>query len=319
MKLFFYLFGLLALTTFASLSVGPSGFSAWELITNDLNTQNFIFELRLNRTLAALFVGGLLALSGVYLQTLLRNPLAEPYTLGLSGGASLGAVLGVLLGAKFLSVSLFSFFGAWAVALIITWVSRSKSLRSSKTIILFGIMISFFCGSVVSLIASLLDHDKLSKVYVWMLGQVGTALDTYWPAGAFALLIGMTWGLLNVRRLDLLLIDEDVASSREKRVISFRILLILIVTLMTSVSVALTGLIGFVGIVVPHIAKLLISSSRHKKLIPVAAVLGGVFLVAADTLGRLVSGVNEVPAGGITALIGSPILVYLLTRARRAA
>ena len=301
----------LILSIFLSLNIGGSGLTLFSDGQVGLPYEA-ILQLRALRTAAAFFVGSSLALSGVYLQSLLKNPLAEPYTLGLSGGASLGAVIGVILGLDFTLLAVTAFLGCWGASALVTLVARRQKIGSSKTIILFGIMLSFLSGAVVSLLTSVLNPNKLHSVYSWMIGQVGTPLDEFWWIAAGASALGLLSGILFHRRFDLLLVDSQVLSGISTESQRAGLQIIFLVTLMTSVAVSVAGLIGFIGIIVPHIAKMLLKTSRHRAVVPLAFLVGGTFLILADTLGRSLSLTSEVPAGGITALIGAPFLIYLL-------
>lgn len=310
-KLNFFLVLLITLVSliFISLSIGSSGLSFFELISSDSIFEKTIFyDLRLPRTMLAVFVGCLLAGSGLLLQSLLQNPLSEPYTLGLSGGASLGTVLFIALGVSTDFVAIGSFLGCWAVTLLI--LKARKIIFNSRSLILFGVMISFLCGAIVTLLITLLEPQNLPTAMFWLIGQVGYH-GKYWPLVAVCFFVVLIWVVKNHKKLDMFLIDTKTANAIRKDS-GVRTSVILLVSLMTSVAVCFSGLIGFVGLLTPHIAKMYLKTSKHLSSFLFSSILGGIFLLLADVLARWLGGDLDIPAGSITAIVGAPFFIYIL-------
>ena len=301
--------GLLCLI-FVSLSVGSSGLNLFDLIKSDSPQNKTIFiDLRFPRTMLAIFIGCLLAGSGLLLQSLLQNPLSEPYTLGLSGGASLGAVLFITLGAKPEFIAVGSFLGCWVVTLLII-KARKFLIFNSKSLILFGVMISFLCGAIVTLLITLLEPNNTHSAMFWLIGQVGYH-GRYWPLACISFFIVLFWVIKNHKNLDMFLVDTRTskAINQDSKI---RTKVILLVSLMTSVAVCFSGLIGFVGLLTPHIAKMYLKTSKHLVSFLFSSILGGIFLLLSDILARVLGGSLELPAGGITAIVGAPFFIYIL-------
>lgn len=312
LKLNFFLISLISLIslTFISLSIGSSGLGFFELINSDSIFEKTIFyDLRLSRTMLAVFVGCLLAGSGVLLQSLLQNPLSEPYTLGLSGGASLGTVLFIALGVRTDFVAIGSFLGCWGVTLLIL-KARKIFIFNSRSLILFGVMLSFLCGAIVTLLITLLEPKNLPTAMFWLIGQVGYH-GKYWPLVAVCFFVVLIWVVKNHKKLDMFLIDTKTANAIRKDS-KVRTSVILLVSLMTSVAVCFSGLIGFVGLLTPHIAKMYLKTSKHLSTFLFSSILGGIFLLLADVLARWLGGDLDIPAGSITAIVGAPFFIYIL-------
>ena len=314
MKLFALLISLIFMVV-ASFSVGPSHFTLFDLHHNDSASLVF-WDIRLPRTMAAVFVGASLGLGGALLQTLLRNPLAEPYTLGLSGGASLGAVIAIALKLRPLEVTvpgvatLFCF----ATALLILSFSFKRSMNTSKNLILAGVMVSLFFGSVVVLILSILSAEQIQTALFWMMGQVGTERDASWPLSAIAFGLAIIWTRFNNSNLDRLLLGESIAQSLGTSVSNLNLQIISVVSILVSACVSVAGLIGFVGLLAPHLTKLWFRTHRHQRFTIYSSLMGSVLLLTSDVLSRIVGGDREIPTGGLVALIGAPTLIYRLFR-----
>jgi iron complex transport system permease protein len=306
---------------FCSLFFG-SGDVAYDSVRRWLSGQDvdestvFILQnLRLPRTLVCISVGASLGLAGALLQTLLRNPLAEPYTLGLSGGASLGAILAILLRLQpqWLFTPFFATIGCLLATLFVLGMNRDQSSRS-KTLILSGVMVSLFCGSFVILLLTWLEPFQIQSALFWMMGQVGTERDSWWYLSWLVFLLLFIYAFFNARKLDLLLLGEDVAQTRGLPLRKFQIQMVICVAILCSTSVAIAGLIGFVGLLAPHISLLSSRTNRHRIFLVLSSCLGAVLLLLADVLARLLVTDRELPAGGLIALFGAPFLIYLLNR-----
>jgi iron complex transport system permease protein len=276
------------------------------------------FEIRFPRTMAALFVGAALGLSGLLLQSLTKNALSEPFTLGISGGASLGAVSMIALGQSSFVVGAGGLMGSWLTTLIILLTMR-LSRFSENFVVLTGMMISFFCGSIVTLIIAFLSPDQIMSSVYWMMGQLGTSRDHHWPALSILVLVSMALVTFKSKSLDGLLVDSRLGPSLNAQALGSHknanlYLVVLLVTALTSVSVSIAGLIGFVGLTAPHIAKWFSKSVTHKKRAIYSAFVGANLLLLSDFLARWIGGDRSVPSGGLMAVMGAPILVYILIR-----
>lgn len=307
---------LLAVVFVAALGVGPlgvlpsagtgagTGGTDWAVLTG----------LRLPRALAAVLVGAALAGSGAALQAVFRNPLAAPDILGVSSGAALGAGLAIWSGAPAWGVQVFAFAGALsAVGLVALFARVMRSHEPTPTLILCGIAIAALLSSALALVTSLADPARqLPAITYWLLGSLGGA--TRAELGFAAALIGVGLaGLWLLRwRVDALLLPDDEASALGHEPARLRLLTIAAASLAASAAVALTGLIGWVGLLLPHAARLL-AGATFARAFPLACAGGALFLLAIDAAGRALSPV-EVPPGVGTALVGVPLLLWLLAR-----
>lgn len=316
------LFIVLIFAVLLSLSVGSSDISFNQVLSwvfgqsLDSSDAYILTELRLPRTLTCIAVGGGLALAGFLLQLLLDNPLAEPYTLGLSGGASLGALSALLLGLspQFIAFPIGGFVGCLLVGfLILTVILRTRNFQS-RLLVLFGIMISLFCGAIIVVMVSLLEPQQMTTAMQWMMGHSGTARDVWWPMTTLVLAVSLLWSWLRARPLDSLLLGENLAQASGTPLKKIRIEIVIAVSLLTATSVALMGLVGFVGLIAPHSSYFLIKSRRVRASLASTAMLGALTLLSADIVGRLIGGDREIPAGSLVALVGAPFLSWLIIR-----
>ncbi len=307
-----------------SMITGSSDTGFWDiynwLMGQTLPTEKiYIIEnLRWNRTWTCLLVGASLSLSGLLLQTLLNNPLAEPYTLGLSGGASLGVVLAMIFlpFSQTVSLPLGGFVGCLIVTLIIGRMAMRESLSVSYHLVLLGVMISLFCGSLVILTLSLFEPSQLQTAFLWMVGRAGTERDRWWPLLAIALTLSACWTFSRLYALDKLLLGDEMAHSLNTKIKKLRLEIIINVGLLTALSASLMGLVGFVGLIAPHLSTLITGTRRHLQNTIGSLLLGGGLLLGADVLGRYIGGLKEIPAGSLIALIGAPFLMFLLFQKR---
>jgi iron complex transport system permease protein len=274
-----------------------------------------LLSLRLPRALLGALVGGALASSGVAFQALLRNPLADPYILGVSGGAAVGA----LTVALFLSAEsspalpLFAFLGASLSALAVFLLARRKSGVSPERLILMGVVVGAFLNAVIMLMVTLSPPGKIPGALYWLMGDLGlgtprrvAVLFPYVASGVAVL-------FLLSRGLDLLLLGDQAAFQTGLSVERVKTATYLTASLLAGSVVAVSGLIGFVGLIVPHGARTLVGSG-HRRLLPAAFLLGAAFLVLSDTIARAASPAGELPVGAVTALAGAPFFLYLLRR-----
>ena len=291
---------------------GASGVS-WSVI---------VLDLRLPRVLLSFLVGASLAAVGVALQALLRNPLADPYILGVSSGAALGAVLALQMGiawafAGFSALHLFAFLGAGVTIVTIYQVVVTEGRMPVHTLLLAGVIINAIISALILFITSVSGSTSAFRMFFWLMGNlttVGTA-----GLGALAVLVAVGIGLLSgqARNLNLLALGEETARGLGLAVERVKHLIFLTTALVTGAVVAVSGLIGFVGMVVPHAMRMVLGAD-HRLLLPAAALFGGVFLMVADTVARSLLAPTELPVGVITALCGGPFFIYLLIRHRGA-
>ncbi len=268
-------------------------------------------SLRLPRALAAFACGALLALAGALMQVLLRNPLADPYVLGISGGASVGALTAMLFGLPLLLVNGGAFAGALAATLLVFGLARGDGSWTQTRLLLTGVIVAAGCGAVVALILSIAPENKLRGMLFWLMGDLSHAASP-WPA-LLMLALGLLAALPFSRDLNLLARGDITARALGVPVTRLRGGVYVLAALATAVAVTTTGAVGFVGLVVPHLVRLAIGNDQ-RVLLPAAAIAGGVLLTLADTLARTLVAPQQLPVGVLTALIGVPAFLYLLTR-----
>lgn len=305
------------------LATGSSGFNPLEtynIITGKGDMQSaaatIVWQIRLPRVVLAAATGASLALGGLVFQALLRNPLAEPYILGISGGSAIGAIIGMLLGfSSFPGVPLAAFTGSMLTLTLIMVPASGRIMHNSNTLLLGGVMINAFCGAVIMLLISITRTSQVQHILFWLMGDLSrltpdgmTVLLAVLPC--FAVIIALA------RPMNILLLGRETASSLGLNVQNITLALLIITSFMVSLVVCQSGLIGFVGLVVPHVFRLLLGPD-HRLLVP-AGILGGAsFLILCDLLGRTLPAGGEMPVGIVTALIGAPIFLFLLWKTRR--
>ena len=277
---------------------------------------NPIVELRLVRTAAAALVGASLAVSGLVFQAVLRNSLAEPFLLGVSGGAGLGAACAIILGFGawgFMSVPLFALLGA-VVANLLVFAAVRK--RSAEELLLGGVMIGTLASSLLMVLITFSHSHDMAGVIWWMLGSVQNVDPARQLVPASLLLAAaLAFLLAKAGDIDLLTFGPEYAWNHGVNARTMTVLLLALASLLAAVTVSMSGIIGFCGLVVPHIVRRLHGGSHRKILIP-AALAGAAFLMLADILGRVVSPVCELPVGMVTAAVGCPVFLWLLNRSR---
>lgn len=297
-----------------SLNIPPA--QLWQVITQpggDM-ASTVILELRLPRAMAAFAVGGMLALAGAQMQVLLANPLADPYILGTSGGAAVGALLAMLLGAAGLGVNLAALTGALLSMLLVFGLASGRGDWSSTRLLLTGVVVAAGWGALIGFILSIAPQHNLPGMVFWLMGDLGHAGHPV--AGLLILGASVLLSLPAARSLNLLACGELQAASLGVATGSLRLQLYLSASLLTAAAVAIGGSIGFIGLVVPHLLRLLIGSD-HRWLLPASVFGGGTLLLLADTLARSLFAPQQLPVGVLTALIGVPLFLYLLQREAR--
>jgi len=297
----------------------------WEILvgTADAPLVSIVLDLRLPRALSAFATGALLALSGAILQALLRNPLADPYVLGVSGGAAVAALIALALGAGALGMQLASMAGALATtATLFVFARRALFARATSAValsddgtthvLLTGVMIAAFCAAALSLLLALAPDGRLRTMVFWLLGDLGGATSLPGAAFALALLAGsLVIAARLARPLNLLLRGDVQAFTQGVDVEWTRRTLVIVAALGTGAAVTLAGAIGFVGFIAPHLVRRVVGNDQ-RVLLPAAALAGGALVVVADTAARTVAAPLQIPVGVLTAMIGVPLFLWLL-------
>ena len=306
---------LLAVLALAPL-VGTSGVGLAELARGEPVARRIFWSLRVPRVLLGLLAGTALAAGGMAFQALLRNPLATPFTLGVSGGAALGATLAIRLGWAFAvagvpAVTLLAFAGALLAAGTVLGIGARVRDGSVAALLLAGVAVSFTCSSLILLLHYSSDLAGSFGIVRWLMGHLDVVGGTVPARLAPVVLVGLLMVVAHHRELDLLSLGDELAAGRGVAVRRARWVLLVVVSLMTAAVVAACGPIGFVGMMVPHIARLLVGPS-HRWLAPASLLLGGSLLVLCDALARTVAAPAELPVGVITSLLGGPFFLWLL-------
>lgn len=318
---------LLAIVTVIAAGIGPYPIAPADVIsaiTRKLSghapsttIDTVLFNIRMPRVAAAALVGAALAAAGAAFQSMFRNPLVSPDILGVSTGAGLGAVTGILLGLPVITIQLFGFAGGLVTVLLVAALARA--LRGGGDIlvlVLSGIVIGALAGAAISLVKVLADpYEQLPAVTFWLLGSLaGVRMDDVLRT-APAVLLSLIPLLLLRWRIGILTLGDDEARALGINVQRLRAIVIVAATLMTASVVAISGVIGWVGLMIPHMARFLVGA-RFDRLLPAAILLGAAFMIGVDTLARSAARI-EVPLGVLTAVIGGPIFVWLLAHNRR--
>ena len=316
---------LLAAAGVLGLGVGPSGLAPGEVLHALLGREggvagDIVLRVRLPRVVLAALVGASLATAGTLFQALLRNPLADPYVLGVSGGAALGGILaltaGGALGLGYAAVPPASFAGAVATLLLLLAVAGRRGRLSPTTLLLVGVVFNAFASAAIVFLASSAGLAEGARIFLWLIGNLSDARAEVAGAVALFLGLGLACALPFARALNLLALGEEPAAQLGVPVEAVRRLLLVATSLMVGAAVSVSGLIGFVGLIIPHLLRLAVGPD-HRLLVPAATLGGAAFLVLCDTAARTVLAGRELPVGAITALVGGPLFLFLLHRAPR--
>ena len=272
---------------------------------------DIVLQLRLPRALAGFACGGLLALAGALMQVLLRNPLADPYVLGISGGAGVGAMFAILIGLPTLGIDGLAFAGALGAMFLVFGLAHGDGSWTQTRLLLTGVIVAAGCGALVALMLSIGPDTKLRGMLFWLMGDLAQA-GSSWPP-LLALAIALTLAMPFARELNLLARGMMQAQALGVAVNRLRYAIFLLASLATAASVTTAGSIGFVGLVVPHLVRLA-TGNDQRLLLPASVLAGGSMLVLADTLARTVIAPQQLPVGVLTALIGVPVFLFLLSR-----
>ncbi len=310
----------LALAVFAlalsmgSVAIDPGSVLRALVAPGDDTQRAIVRELRLPRAVAAFASGGCLALAGALLQVLLRNALADPYVLGVSGGAAVGALSMMLAGAAAWLVSAGAFGGALASTLLVFGLARGTGAWSPTRLLLTGVVIAAGWGALVALILSIAPEAQLRGMLFWLIGDLSAPPVAWSTLGVLAL--AMAAALPFARDLNAFARGEATAAALGVDVVRLPWLLFALSALLTAAAVTTAGAIGFVGLIVPHAVRLVVGNDQ-RVLLPASALAGGALLLLADTLARQIAAPAQLPAGVVTALVGVPVFLYLLRRQPR--
>jgi iron complex transport system permease protein len=314
--------GLSGMTGSVALSLPELHNGLRELVHGDANTMAAtLLGLRLSRAMVAFVTGAALSLAGVMMQALLRNPLADPYVLGISAGASVGALVALLSMGALWMVDACAFGGAVAISMMLYWLARRDLVAGAaagggaSVLLLTGVILSSACMALVTLMLSIAPESRLRGMVFWMIGDLAGA-----PMRALPWLVlagAMLFALRSARSLNVLALHAEAAATLGVPVGALRKGLFFCSGVLTASAVTSAGSIGFVGLIVPHACRFAIGPD-HRLLIPVATLAGGTFLVLADILARTVLAPQQLPVGVVTALIGAPFFLYQLHQLRRA-
>lgn len=285
---------------------------------NSLSSQEnlIIFSVRLPRIIFAGIIGASLSLGGVVFQALLRNPLADPYVLGISGGAALGAIIGILIGASsfYLGVPMLAFLGAlFTVFLVLIVSGGSRGALLDNSLLLSGVVVNAFFSAAILFFLSIANSMELHSITFWLMGDLSRASIKEISVAAASLFIVFVLLYRQTLKLNLIAQGEETALQLGVPVERTRQWILIVTSLITAVAVSFAGIIGFVGIMVPHMMRLVFGSD-HRLLMPASVLFGASFLVVADTLARVALAPAELPVGVITALCGAPYFIFLLKR-----
>ncbi len=317
---------LLAVAVLLGLAIGPSGLSPQRVLQALLGggspaDADIVLRVRLPRVVLAALVGASLAVAGVLFQALLRNPLADPFVLGISGGAALGGIvvlgLGASLGVGYAWVPPAAFGGALVTTLLLFGAAGARGRLSSTSLLLTGVVFNAFASAAIVFVASLAGLIEGTSIFLWLIGNLSAARIDVAGVVALFLVVGLGFAVPFARSLDLLALGEEPAVQLGVDVLRMKRLLLLATALMVGAAVAVSGLIGFVGLIIPHLLRLLLGPG-HRLLVPSAALGGAAFLVLCDTVARSVLPGRELPVGAVTALAGGPLFLFLLRRQQSA-
>lgn len=308
----FSVFSLVISSAVGSVSMS---FTEWLTAIQDPNSAlgEVIWRLRLPRAGAAWLVGALLALSGCLMQVLLRNPLADPYILGVSGGAAFATLLGMTIGVASAFLPLLTLGGALVAIVLVFSLARGEGPWSGTRLLLTGVVTASGWAALISLLLALGPDNSLRGMLFWLLGDLAHTSPGLAPVAVLLIVLGVV--VLLARSLNVLAMGETTAKLLGENTNRLLWLIYLLASVLTATAVSMAGSVGFVGLIVPHLTRMLVGSD-HRTLVPAAVLFGGCFLVVSDTLARTVLAPRQLPVGVVTAILGVPLFLMLLNRAR---
>lgn len=315
---------ILFVTMFLGLSTGSSGGGIVNFVQAILGKSDpdsilftIIWKIRLPRVLLAVLVGATLSLGGLVFQALLRNPLAEPYILGISGGSAIGAIIGILLGfLRFPGVSVMAFTGSIATLALLFIMTSGKTILRKDTLLLSGVMVNAFCSAVIMFLVSMTQDSRLHNIIFWLMGDLSSADLPRVVMLAGILIPCFVLIFFFSHSMNLLQMGREMALTMGVNIKAVSVTLLVATSLMVSATVSYCGLLGFVGLVMPHLLRIILGPD-HRVLAPACILGGGAYLVVCDLLARTLPQQGEMPAGVVTALIGAPLFIFLLKKSNR--
>ncbi|MCD6310826.1 MAG: iron ABC transporter permease [Candidatus Eremiobacteraeota bacterium] len=325
-----FLFLFLLVCLLLAVTIGTSGLSLDRLVSATTEflyrkqklgpDEVILFQIRFPRVILAAIVGSALAMAGVAFQAVLRNPLADPYIVGTSSGAALGATTAILLHlgtspAGFSWIPVFAFIGAVGAMFLVYSLARVGDKIPVETFLLAGVVVGALVWAMVSLLLTL-TRTELPRIIFWMMGSLQGADWLGVIVSAGYLIIGGIWLMLLANPLNLISVGEETAQHSGVQVERVKVSVVLAASLITAAAVSVSGIIGFVGLVIPHTARMILGAD-NRLLLPASALIGAIFLIWCDTFSRVVFTPQEIPVGVITALIGAPFFLLLLYKRRK--
>lgn len=306
-----------------SLLLGPSDLAladVWTALTGAGEpgpASDIVLRIRLPRLVLAMLVGASLSVSGVVFQALLRNPLADPFVLGVSGGAALGGILALSIGTAagfgYAAVPPAAFAGALLTTALLYLIAGAGNRVSANSLLLTGVVFNSFASAAIVFLASIAGLTEGSRIFLWLIGNLSAARSDVALWVAVFLALGLASSGMLARTLNLLILGDEPAEQLGVPTETHKRILLVATSLMVGAAVSVAGLVGFVGLIIPHLLRLIFGPD-HRLLIPAAALGGGAFLVICDSVARTLLGGRELPVGAITALVGGPLFLFLLRR-----
>jgi len=285
--------------------------------TTDSMLNTIIWRIRFPRVLLSALVGASLSLGGLVFQALLRNPLAEPYILGISGGSAVGAICGILMGlSRFPGVSATAFGGSLLTLVLVLVMSSGQTILKKDSLLLSGVMLNAFCSAIIMFLISLTQDARLHSIIFWLMGDL--SMSNIHQIGILSVMLLPCFLLIFYfsHSMNLLLLGKETALTMGINIKAVTLTLLITTSFMVSVTVSHCGLLGFVGLVIPHLLRLVFGPD-HRLLVPACVLSGGAYMVLCDLLARVLPEQGEMPAGVITAMIGAPLFIFLLRRSRQ--
>lgn len=308
---------LLVILTILFSTIGSVNLSIGQIISALINNNNkivttIVYNMRLPRNILAILVGASLSIAGCLLQAVMKNPLADPGITGVSSGASVFAIFILLLLPQYIGILPIAAFFGGALACVLVYLMAWKNGLNPMRVVLAGVAVNAILGGFISLLTTMYS-DRIQGALLWLNGSLASKTWADVRIVAFYSIIGLVLSVFCIRGANILSLGDDSATNLGFNVAKTRVLLSAIAVLLAGASTAIVGIIGFVGLIVPHISRMIIGSD-HKYLIPFSMVVGGIVLLVADTVARTILGAVELPVGVVMSIVGGPFFLYLLRR-----
>lgn len=279
-----------------------------------------IFNIRLPRILLSALIGAGLSVVGCVFQAIFKNPMADPYVLGISSGSALGASIAIVMGTSSMVFSVagttfFAFIGAISTTILVYFIAKTGTKLPTNTLLLAGVSVSFLFSSINSLIM-IFNRDRVEQIVFWTMGSMSSATWKQVTSLLLFIIIGFILIMIYSRDLNLMLMGDETASSLGAEVDFVKKFLLIVSSIIIASCVSVSGVIGFVGLIIPHITRIIVGPN-HKFLLPFSTLGGAIFMIICDTLSRIIAPPAEIPVGAITALFGAPYFIYLLIKNKK--